>query len=71
MITQQGTGDKIRRLSEKWRKRDTAVNELQAKVVTGRFVWRINNFEKLFQQAMSGEVPAIYSSPFYSDIPGT
>ena len=33
-------------------------------------MWKISNFDKLFQQALSGEVPAIHSIPFYSGIPG-
>ncbi len=50
--------------------RDQMIAELQAKIWNGNFVWKITNFEHLFQQAVSGEVPAIHSVPFYSGIPG-
>ncbi len=50
--------------------RDQMINELQAKMWNGNFVWKITDFEQLFQQAASGEVPAIHSAPFYSGIPG-
>ena len=50
--------------------RDIAITELQAKIWNGHFVWKIVNFDKLFKQAVSGEVPAIHSVPFYTGIPG-
>eukprot|EP00794_Sanderia_malayensis_P018046 gene18046-19855_t len=60
----------IKTLSDKSDTRDQMISELQAKMWSGNFVWKINNFEHLFQQATSGEVPAIHSVPFYSGIPG-
>ena len=67
---QTETGHEIQKLSDKWDIHDAILGELQAKVWRGKFVWRVGNFEQLFQQAMSGEVPAIHSLPFYSGIPG-
>ena len=60
----------IKDLTARFDTRDIAITELQAKVWNGNFVWKIVNFDKLFKQASSGEVPAIHSAPFYSGIPG-
>ena len=51
--------------------RDVSMTELQAKIWNGHFVWKIDNFDRRFKQATSGEVPAIHSVPFYTGIPGT
>ena len=62
--------ENIRDLTARLDTRDLAITELQAKVWSGHFVWKIVNFDKLFKQASSGEVPAIHSVPFYSGVPG-
>ena len=62
--------ENIKDLTARLDTRDIAITELQAKVWSGHFVWKIVNFDKLFKQAISGEVPAIHSLPFYTAIPG-
>ena len=49
---------------------DVSIAELQAKIWNGHFMWKIVNFDKLLKRAISGEVPAIHSVPFYTGIPG-
>ncbi|XP_065647117.1 TNF receptor-associated factor 6 isoform X5 [Hydra vulgaris] len=46
------------------------INEVSARTWKGNFIWRISNFDQLFRQALSGEVPAIHSLPFYTGVPG-
>jgi len=60
----------IRDLTARLDVRDVSITELQAKIWNGHFVWKIVNFDKLFKQATTGEVPAIHSVPFYTGIPG-
>ena len=67
---QTETGHEIQKLRKRWQMYDEILGELNAKVWRGKFVWRIENFEELFKQAMTGEVRALCSLPFYSDIPG-
>lgn len=62
--------EKLKSLTEKFDARDQRMTELEAKIWNGNFVWKITNFENLFQQAITGDVPAIHSVPFYSGIPG-
>jgi len=47
------------------------ITEVGAKVWCGKFMWRITNFEQLFNQARGGELQAIHSQPFYTGLPGT
>ena len=62
--------DGLKELTTRFDSRDAALSELQAKIWNGHFIWKIHNFEQVFKQAASGEVPAIHSVPFYSGIPG-
>ncbi|XP_065070864.1 TNF receptor-associated factor 6-like isoform X2 [Rhopilema esculentum] len=62
--------ESVKTLTERFDAREFTIAEIQAKVWNGNFIWKINNFDKLFQQAKSNEVPAIHSVPFYTGIPG-
>lgn len=62
--------ENIKDLTARVENHEAAIAELRAKVWNGEFIWKINNFDKVFGQAASGEVPAIHSMPFYSRIPG-
>ena len=62
--------ESVKTLTERFDARELTIAEIQAKVWNGNFIWKINNFDRLFQQAKSNEVPAIHSVPFYTGIPG-
>ena len=48
----------------------TMINDISARVWCGKFIWKITNFEQLFNQAKRNELPAIHSLPFYTAVPG-
>ena len=49
------------RLSEQ----DMKMQMLQATSYDGNFIWKIDNYSRRFQEAVSGKTPSIYSAPFY------
>lgn len=63
----EGLVDELRRQVNK---NSNLISEVNARVWHGTFIWKIVGFESLFQQARTGQVPALHSIPFYSGIPG-
>lgn len=61
---------KFDQLNQTVQELQTLTNEINARVWCGKFIWRITNFDNLFKQAQSGDVPAIHSLPFYTGVPG-
>ena len=45
-------------------------NGTQAININARLTWRIENISKKIEDAKSGETPALYSPPFFSDDAG-
>lgn len=60
----------MQKLTAKVNQHDAAINDLSSQIWNGKFIWKINNFEKKFREARSGEIPVIHSQPFYTGIPG-
>lgn len=62
--------NKLETMQQSINEHTTMINDISARVWCGKFIWRITNFEQLFNQAKRNELPAIHSLPFYTAVPG-
>ena len=61
---------KFQELHNNFNDQKSVITDINARAWCGKFIWRIQNFEKMFEQARKGELPVIHSQPFYTGIPG-
>ena len=44
---------------------DMQIQMLEATSYNGTYIWKIDNYSRRFQEALSGKTPSIYTPPFY------
>ena len=68
--TKVETNSRFDTIESKITEQNNVITEISARVWCGKFIWRITNFEQLFNQARSGDQTALHSQPFYTGVPG-
>lgn len=68
---------KLRSLEQQLVMKDATIAELQIRMLTmeqtsydGTFLWKITDFSRRREDAVSGRTPSIYSPPFYTSKTG-